>query len=81
MGTDPTNQKVYTTASISPAPNALVTVAVLGHRSSSVASSPTLSGGGMPEWVEVASVTFDDGSRPHKRLTVYRAMSVAPGTA
>jgi len=80
VGTDPTNQKVYTTAPIAPAPNALVTVAVLGHRSSSAASSPALSGGGMPEWVEVASVTFDDGGRPHKRLTVYRAMSAAPGS-
>ena len=78
-GSNAVNQKVYTTASISPAPNALITVAVLNHRSSA-AISPTLSGGGMTSWTLVASVDFDVISLPHRRLTVFRAMSPTPGS-
>jgi hypothetical protein len=74
------NQKVYTTASIAPAPNALITVAVLGHNSSSAPPAPTLSGGGMTTWTEVASVTFDNTGSELDRLTVFRAMSATPGT-
>ena len=79
-GADPANQQVYTTASISPAANALVTVAVLEHNSSSAPPVPTLSGGGMSAWTQVASVTFDNGALPHRRLTIFRAMSAAPGS-
>jgi hypothetical protein len=79
-GNNTTNQKVYTTASISPAPNALVMVAVLGHNSSSAAPSPTLSGGGMSAWTEVATITFDALAKPLKRMTVFRAMSSSPGS-
>ncbi len=78
-GNNTVNQKIYSTASISPAPNALVTVAVMGHNSSSAAPSPTMSGGGMTTWTEVASITFDAVATPHKRLTIFRAMSSAPG--
>jgi hypothetical protein len=79
-GNNTTNQKVYTTASIAPAPNALVTLAVLGHRSAGATSSPKISGGGMTTWEEVATVTLDPLSTPLKRLTVYRAMSASPGS-
>jgi hypothetical protein len=79
-GNDPVNQKIYTTASISPAPNALITVAVMGHRSSSAAPSPTLSGGGMTAWTEVTTITFDAVATPRKRLTIFRAMSPSPGS-
>ena len=79
-GTDIVNQKVYTTATIAPAPNALITVAVLGHNSTSAAPSPTLTGGGMTGWTEVASITFDAVATPHKRLTIFRAMSASPGS-
>ncbi len=79
-GNNAVNQKIYSTASIAPAPNALVTVAVLGHNSSAAPASPTLSGGGMTGWTVVASVTFDGVATPHKRLTVYRAMNAAPGS-
>jgi uncharacterized protein YjiK len=75
-----TNQSVFTTASISPAPNALITVAVLGHNSTSAAPSPTLSGGGMSAWTEVATITFDALALPLKRMTVFRAMSASPGS-
>jgi uncharacterized protein YjdB len=74
------NQSVYTTASISPAPNTLVTLAVLGHRSGGANPSPTVSGGGMSSWTEVATVTFETVGTPLKRLTIFRAMSAAPGS-
>jgi hypothetical protein len=80
VGNNIVNQKIYTTASIAPAPNALITVAVMGHNSTSAVASPTLSGGGMTAWTEVASITFDAVATPHKRLTIYRAMSPAPGS-
>ena len=79
-GTNTVNQKLYTTESISPAPNALITIAVLGHNSASAAPSPIITGGGMTEWTEVATVTFDPLSLPLKRMTVYRAMSSSPGS-
>ncbi|MGH7528138.1 MAG: Ig-like domain-containing protein [Gemmatimonadales bacterium] len=80
FGNNTVNQKIYTTAAIAPAPNTLVTVAVVGHRSSGITGSPTLSGGGMSAWTEVASVTFDPLSLPLKRMTIYRATSASPGS-
>jgi hypothetical protein len=79
-GTSPTNQSTYTTASISPAPDALITVAVMGHRSGGALPSPTITGGGMTTWNEVATVTFDPVSGGLKRVSVYRAMSATPGS-
>jgi Bacterial Ig-like domain (group 1)/Invasin, domain 3 len=78
-GADGTNQKVYTSTSISPAANALVTVAVLGRRSGG-AMTPTVTGGGMASWTQVASVDFDPVSGSTERLAVFRAMSAAPGS-
>ena len=79
-GTNAVNQSVYTTASVSPAPNALVTIAVLGHRSSGANPAPVITGGGMSGWVEVSSVTLDTLGFPLKRMSLYRAMSAAPGS-
>jgi uncharacterized protein YjdB len=78
-GHDVVNQKIYSTGSISPVPNALVTVAVLTHQSSSAAPPPVLSGGGMTSWEVVATVAYN-GATPLDRLTIYRAMSAAPGS-
>jgi hypothetical protein len=78
-GHDPTNTQTYTTASIAPAPNTLVIVAVLTHQGSAAAPSPTLTGGGMASWEVVATVAYD-GSTPLDRLTIYRAMSTSPGS-
>lgn len=78
-GHDPNNLRVYTTGSIAPAANALVTVAVLTHQGSAAAPSPVLTGGGMAGWDVVASVAFN-GATPLDRLTIYRAMSPAPGS-
>ncbi|HEY7686331.1 MAG TPA: Ig-like domain-containing protein, partial [Gemmatimonadales bacterium] len=78
-GSNAVNQKVYTTASISPAPNALITIAVRSHRSGG-AITPTLSGGGMTSWTQVASVDYDPIGLPLGRLVVFRAMSASPGS-
>jgi hypothetical protein len=78
-GNNAANQKIYTTASIAPASNALITVAVLMRRSSG-AVTPTVTGGGMPAWDMVASADFDTQSSPSKRLMIFRAMSATPGT-
>jgi hypothetical protein len=78
-GNNTVNQKIYTTAAISPGPNTLVTVAVLNHRSYG-AISPTISGGGMSAWEQVASVDFDTLGFPLRRLTIFRALSAAPGS-
>jgi hypothetical protein len=79
-GNSRVNSRVCTTASIAPAANALVTVAVLGHNGTTAAPSPTVSGGGMAAWTQVATVTFDGVATPHKRLTVFRALSASPGS-
>ena len=78
-GTDVNNVRIYTTASIAPAPNALVTVAVLTHQSSAAAPAPTLTGGGMTGWDLVATVTYN-GATPLDRVSIYRAMSGSPGS-
>ncbi|MGH7515392.1 MAG: Ig-like domain-containing protein, partial [Gemmatimonadales bacterium] len=78
-GVDVTNAKVYTTASIAPAANALVTIAVLGYRSAG-AITPVIAGGGMPSWTLVASVDFDTVLTPRRRLLVFRAMTPTPGS-
>ena len=79
-GNNTANQKVYTTASIAPAPNALILLAVVGHRSYGANPSPVVTGGGMTAWEEVATVTFDPIGSPMKRVTLYRAMSASPGS-
>jgi adhesin/invasin len=78
-GTHTVNQKIYTTAAISPGPNTLVTVAVLSHRSYG-AISPTISGGGMSTWTQVASVDFDTLGFPLRRMIIFRAMNPSPGS-
>jgi hypothetical protein len=78
-GNEVTNLNSYTTASIAPAANTLVTIAVLSHRSTATIS-PTVTGGGMATWDLVASVDFDTLALPHRRLSIYRAMSVTPGS-
>jgi Bacterial Ig-like domain (group 1)/Calcineurin-like phosphoesterase len=79
-GNDANNVKVYTTASIAPAPNTLITIAVATHQTTSAAPLPTISGGGMASWDVVGTVTFDTLGLPRKRVTIFRAMSAAPGS-
>jgi len=80
VGYNTSNSGAYTTDVISPAPNALITVAVIGHRSSGATDPPTITGGGMAQWDVVATATLDNASNPRKRITVFRAMSAAPGS-
>lgn len=79
-GNDLLNQKIYTTASIAPAPNTLITIAVASHRAGAASASPVVTGGGMTSWTEVATVIYDSMSLSLKRITIFRAMSVAPGS-
>jgi hypothetical protein len=79
-GSSTADQQVCTTESITPAANALVTVAVLGHSTTRAAASPTVSGGGMAAWTQVATVAFDSVAEPHKRLSVFRALMSSPGS-
>jgi hypothetical protein len=74
-----TNQNTTSTASIAPAPNTLVTITLLSHRSTATIS-PIVTGGGMASWDLVASVDFDTLALPHRRLSIYRAMSATPGS-
>jgi len=74
-----TGQQVCTTESITPAADALITVAVMGHNENRAAASPTVSGGGMAAWTQVATVAFDSVTMPHKRLSLFRALSSSPG--
>ena len=80
VGSNAVNQKIYTTGVISPSPNTLVTVAVLELNSSAAPPLPTLSGGGMAAWTVVASTTFDTGTLPLRRVTIFRALSATPGS-
>jgi hypothetical protein len=79
-GSNAVNQRVYQTAAVSPAPNTLVTLAVLGRNQAGASPDPVVTGGGMTSWTVVASMTFDVVGAPTRRLTVYRAMSPAPGS-
>ena len=78
-GSSLADRQVCTTDSIAPVANALVTVAVLGSSLDHASASPTVSGGGMTAWTQVATVAFDGVAQPHKRLSVFRALSSAPG--
>jgi hypothetical protein len=77
---DPVNQKIHTTAAVSPAPNTLVTIAVLAHHADGAPPLPVITGGGMSQWTLVSTVTFDVLSAPWKHIAVYRAMSASPGS-
>lgn len=79
-GNDVNNVKIYTTASIAPAPNTLITVVVTTHQATAAAPVPTLTGGGMASWDVVATATCDVVATPKKRITIFRAMSASPGS-
>jgi hypothetical protein len=79
-GNSTVDQQVCTTPSITPAANALVTVAVLAHNTGSAAPSPKVTGGGMTTWTQVKTLAFDNNLTPHKRMSVFRALSASPGS-
>lgn len=78
-GSNATNLKVYSTAAVAPAPNTLITVAVLAKRSGTPLT-PSVTGGGMATWTKVASVDYGTVTTPQSRLVVFRAMSATPGS-
>ena len=52
----------------------------MGHNTTAVSPAPTVTGGGMAGWALVATVAFDGVGTPHKRLSVFRALSPSPGS-
>ena len=74
------NQQVCTTASVAPAANALVTVAVMGHNTPTPRRARPSRAAAWRRWTQVATVAFDDVATPHKRLSIFRAMSPSPGS-
>jgi hypothetical protein len=72
-----TNATSYTTASISPASNSLILIAVESDLSGTP-PKPTISGCSLT-WVEVIDCHFDQSGTQH-RLTVYRALGASPTT-
>ncbi len=68
------------TASISPAPNALILLTVTARTNISVdTNQPTVTGNGLT-WVLVNDILFDTTSSSRKRVSVFRAMGSAPTT-
>lgn len=78
-GASATNGTAYTTASFAPAANALCLVTVLSIDGSSDPAAPTLSGGGMTTWTQVASQLFNTPSAARARITLFRALQASPG--
>jgi len=81
-GVDSDNNSSSTTASISPASNALVICDVLNFNSdiSAPPATPTVSGNGLT-WQQEATVTYLDlGSGGIFRITRFRAMGVSPSS-
>src|SRR3990167_10083775 len=72
-----TDATSYTTASISPAANNLVLVAVYSHDASAPTATPTLTGAGLT-WVQVGTLTTTGDSQA--RLTLFRTLSASPGS-
>jgi N-acetylglucosamine-6-sulfatase len=66
----------YTTAPITPSPNALILLAVISRKSSNVPAAPIVSGSDL-EWVQVVS---KPNSSSTTRLTVFRAMGGSPSS-
>lgn len=77
---DPTS---VNTASISPADDAAVFAFIQTHTwtTSTDPAIPTLVGGGMTTWTQIATVIGDTTAASRVRLTVFRALQATPGTA
>jgi hypothetical protein len=69
------------TASIAPAANRLVMVAVESATViTATPNEPTLSGGGMTTWTSVASIAWVSSGASRRRLTLFRALQASPGS-
>ena len=76
-GSSDTNATSYATASVTPASNALVLIAVASILTGSVPPAPTLSGNGLT-YVQVATVAFSTIAASRVRLTLFRALGASP---
>jgi len=75
------SQNSFNTASISPGSNRLVIVAVGSDTTGGAGgnpNTPTLSGGGMTNWTQIA--TIDLSADHHFRITLFRALQASPGS-
>lgn len=75
-GSSATDASSYSTASVSPASNALVLAWVITNRSG-VSAAPTCSGNGLT-WTQVATITFNTIASPNRRLTLFKALGASP---
>ena len=73
------NLASYTTASVSPAANALILL-VVDRDDDTLAQAPTVSGGGMSSWTLEETNAYDVAGGVRSELRVYRAMSATPGS-
>lgn len=77
-GRDATDGTSYCTASVAPTGNKLVLVGVVSRRKCvEPPPIPTLCGGGMTSWSQVATQVYDTNKR---RVTVFRALQSCPGS-
>ncbi len=76
---DVTDATVFTTASISPADDALVILICMNDHAT-VAQTITPTGGGMTTWTSVQSIDVAGGGKDQK-FQVFRALQSSPGTA
>ena len=66
-----------TTASVTPAANALILLEVRNTTGTNPPSIPSVNGNGLT-WVQVATKTFGTIAAPTRRVTLFRAMGSAP---
>ena len=82
-GNDSTDNNIYTTASIAPAPNTLITIAISENDPNAISTRiASISGGGVPSWDFAGYETVGgDGSTTPQRIYIYRAMSSSVGSS
>lgn len=80
-GSSTTDGTSFSTASITPAANALILLTFLSRRGDSVepAVPSSVTGNGLT-WVQVNSIYYDTTSTSRRTLTVFRAMGDSPST-
>lgn len=73
------NGKVFTTLSVTPGGNKLVTLAVISEINSGVVDAPAVAGNGLT-WVEIANVAYATIAAQTARLAFFRAMGASPSS-
>jgi hypothetical protein len=79
-GSSTTDATSFATASISPTGGRLVLAWVINTKATTP-DTPTISGGGMTTWTQVATVLYGTIASPTYRITLFRALQAVPGSA